>query len=78
MASAPWARENAGLRVALCGHRGDYALDGWEVVPWERKGLTYGGGDTKDAEAIWFSPACLRPVAKKQIDMFGDDERGAA
>ena len=54
-----WARANAGLRVALCGHVGDYTLDGWDVVRWSRGRHTYGGASTTDLEAIWFSPACL-------------------
>ncbi len=37
-----WARDNAHLRIALCGHRGDYpSLEGWDEVPWHRKRLTY-------------------------------------
>jgi hypothetical protein len=55
-----WARENAGLRVALCGHVGDYDLLGWEEVRWTRAHPTYGGNSTTDKEAIYFSPACLR------------------
>lgn len=64
-----WARENAGLRVALCGHIGDYDLPGWEVVRWKRPRLTYSGAKTTDKEAIWFSPACLRP-SEGQISLF--------
>jgi DNA adenine methylase len=67
---ASWCEENAGLRIALCGHRGDYQLDGWTVVEWERKRLTYSGGKTKAEEAIWFSPACLNP-AREQLDLLG-------
>lgn len=66
-----WARDNAGLRVALCGHKGDYSLPGWEVVEWSRGRLTYSGGNTTDDECIWFSPACLK-VATKQLDMFSE------
>ena len=67
-----WAREHADLRVALCGHIGDYpSLDGWQVVPWTRKRLTYSGAGTTDKEAIWFSPACIVPREKKQVEMFG-------
>ncbi len=54
-----WCRENGGLRVALCGHVGDYELPGWDAVQWERSGNTYSGSGTKDQEMIWFSPACL-------------------
>jgi hypothetical protein len=56
-----WAREHSGLRVALCGHVGDYDLPGWSLVRWSRGRLTYGGGKTTDLEAIWYSPACLVP-----------------
>jgi hypothetical protein len=57
-AVAAWAQENSSLRIALCGHDGDYAIDGWEVVPWKRPRLTYSGGLTTNAERLWFSPAC--------------------
>ena len=56
---AAWARENAGLRIALCGHRGDYDLPGWDAVEWSRGRLTYAGGETTDRECVWYSPACL-------------------
>jgi hypothetical protein len=56
---AAWARENAELRICLCGHVGDYEMgDGWVVVPWKRPRLTYSGSDTTDKEALWFSPPC--------------------
>jgi len=73
-----WCAENPALRVALCGHRGDYSLDGWTIVEWERKRLTYAGDGTKDKEAIWFSPACLK-IADRQGDLFApqSEERGA-
>jgi len=60
---ASWARENARLRIALCGHRVDYDLPGWECVAWERPSATYGSVKTKDEEAVWFSPACLPALA---------------
>ena len=69
-----WAKANPTLRVAVCGHLGDYpSLDaaGYEVVPWTRKRLTYSGGETTDKEAIWFSPACLTITTRKQMEMFG-------
>jgi len=53
-----WAREHPHLRVALCGHQGDYELPGWDAVEWSRGRLTYGGGKTTDQECIWYSPAC--------------------
>lgn len=67
-----WARDNAGLRVALCGHIGDYDMAGWDVLRWERAGNTYAGTGTKDKEAIWFSPACLKPEAASLFDFFAN------
>lgn len=56
-----WARDNAHLRIALCGHDGDYDLDGWECFSWHRvRGNTRG----RFAERIWFSPACAKPEQK--------------
>jgi len=67
---AAWCRENGkGLRVALCGHVGDYDLPGWEVFPWSRGKLTYGGAKTTANEAIWFSPSCA--PQKAQLGLFG-------
>lgn len=54
-----WARDNEHLRIALCGHRGDYILPGWDAVEWSRGRLTYSGGKTTDSEGVWYSPACL-------------------
>jgi DNA adenine methylase len=59
-----WAREHPHLRVALCGHLGDYELPGWEAMQWSRDGSTYGSTKTKDAECIWFSPACAKIAAR--------------
>lgn len=64
-AVAAWAREHGHLRIALCGHRGDYDLPGWEVWEWSRGKHTYGGSGTTDSEAIWFSPACAK-VARQE------------
>lgn len=67
---AAWCRENGkAIRVALCGHVGDYDLPGWEVFPWSRGTLTYGGAKTTASEAIWFSPSCA--PQKAQIGLFG-------
>lgn len=63
-----WVRDNGHLRIALCGHRGDYDLDGWDVVEWSRGRLTYAGGKTTDRECVWYSPPCLESL--KQPDMF--------
>ena len=70
-AVAAWARDHAHLRVALCGHRGDYTLDGWDAVPWSRGRLTYGGSKTTQEECVWYSPACL-PAAP--LDLFAARE----
>jgi hypothetical protein len=59
-----WARDNPKLRIAICGHIGDYDLPGWDAVQWERPGNTYSGTGTKDKECIWYSPGCLPGYAK--------------
>ena len=72
-----WARDNPKLRIALCGHKGDYDLPGWDAVEWSRGRLTYAGGKTTDAECVWYSPGCL---PKRQDDLFAidpEDERAA-
>ena len=61
-AVAEWAKDHPHLRIALCGHVGDYDLPGWDVVQWSRAGNTYGSVKTKDAECIWYSPGCLPAV----------------
>tara|TARA_R110000868_G_scaffold238607_1_gene493083 strand:- start:797 stop:1237 length:441 start_codon:yes stop_codon:yes gene_type:complete len=66
-AVAAWAREHQHLRIALCGHRGDYDMPGWDVVDWSRGRLTYGGGKTTAEECVWYSPACLPP---ETLDLF--------
>ena len=62
-----WARDNAHLRVALCGHKGDYDLAGWDAVEWDRGRLTYSSSKTTDQECIWYSPTCL---PREQRDLF--------
>ena len=61
---AEWAKEHKHIRIALCGHIGDYNLPGWHTVKWSRKRLTYGGSKTKNQECVWYSPAC-EAVAEK-------------
>lgn len=56
---ATWCKDNPELRIALCGHVGDYDMPGWQMMQWSRKRNTYGGAGTKDSEAIWFSPGCV-------------------
>jgi DNA adenine methylase len=77
-ASAPrvedWAREHADLRIALCGHIGDYDLPGWTCIRWRRPNLSYGSEKTTDAEAIYFSPACLSPTEPAQMSLFDTRE----
>jgi hypothetical protein len=69
-----WARNNAHLRVALCGHAGDYDLPEWTAVKWSRGRFTYSGSKTTDEECIWYSPACIDPT--RQLDLFGFERRG--
>jgi len=64
-----WARSNGHLRIALCGHRDDYKLPGWDAVEWSRGRLTYSGGSTTDSECIWYSPVCL-PASLIQERLF--------
>lgn len=65
-----WAREHAHLRVAICGHVGDYDLPGWDAVQWDRGQLTYGGAGTTALECIWFSPACIGSSTAAQPSLF--------
>lgn len=64
-----WARENDHLRIALCGHRDDYDLCGWDVIDWSRGRLTYSGGKTTDQECVWYSPACLPRESRDLFDV---------
>jgi hypothetical protein len=61
-----WSREHQDIRIALCGHIGDYDLPGWEVFQWNRGSTTFGSSKTIDQECIWFSPACLSVEAKQR------------
>jgi hypothetical protein len=65
-AVAAWAREHAHLRVALCGHVGDYDMPDWDAVQWSRSRLTYGSDKTTADECIWYSPACISVSAPVQ------------
>ena len=70
-----WALDNGtnpALRIALCGYEGEHDLPGWQVVEWKAKG-GYGsqaadGNENSARERIWFSPACAK--AKAQRDLF--------
>jgi hypothetical protein len=64
-----WARDNAHLRIALCGHIGDYNLDGWDASEWSRGKLTYNGSQTTEKECVWYSPACV-PATFAQERLF--------
>lgn len=72
-----WARENGEntlLRIALCGHEGDYDIPGWSIFRWKARGGygNAGGDDAEDnrhRETIWFSPHCL---GARQPSLFGD------
>ena len=70
---AEWARANAGMRIALCGHVGEHTMPGWREWKWERPRLTYGSDKTKADECVWFSPACIAP--QDDMPLFS---RGAA
>ena len=65
-----WARENAHLRIALCGHKDDYDLDDWNVIEWSRGRLTYSGDKTTDKECVWYSPACTAIAARPKQESF--------
>ncbi|MCC6797696.1 MAG: DNA adenine methylase [Candidatus Hydrogenedentes bacterium] len=67
-AVAVWAKEHEHLRIALCGHCGDYELDGWDAVNWSRGKHTYSGKKTTESECVWYSPACL-PVNTNQLEL---------
>lgn len=67
-----WARQNANLKIALCGHRGDYQLPGWTIVDWSRRHASYGRTKTVDEECIWYSPSCILPDVNTNLLDFGD------
>ena len=71
LAVAKWCAEHAELRVALCGHVGDYEsiLPAWPTLPWSRGRLTYGGGKTTDEECVWFSPSCVSVRRAEQLSL---------
>ena len=58
-----WCLANGGnkkLRIALCGHEGDYDLPNWDCVAWSRcGGYDSGSTTTRHSDRIWFSPSCL-------------------
>ena len=69
---AEWCRARPHLRIALCGHIGDYDLPNWDICQWTRDRNSYGSTKTRDREAIWFSPACIPPRAvSRQLDLLG-------
>ena len=57
--------EDPRIRIAVCGFDTDYESwpDGWEMVPWKRRGGMEKSGKTDIArqEVIWFSPSCIKP-----------------
>ncbi len=68
---AAWCKENeSDVRIALCGHKGDYDLPGWEIMEWSRGRFTYGGANTTEEECIWFSPTCLKVIKETQSSLF--------
>lgn len=72
-AVAAWCQAHGHLRVALCGHVGDYDLPGWDVQRWDRGRFTYGGHQTTAQECVWYSPGCQTP----QPPLFRSDEEVA-
>jgi 16S rRNA G966 N2-methylase RsmD len=72
---AAWAKKNGNLRIALCGHKGDYDLPDWTAVEWSRGRLTYSGKKTTDQECVWYSPACIDPTT--QLDLLSEIDRRA-
>lgn len=75
---AQWASEHANLRIALCGHVGDYDMPGWDAVQWDRGRLTYSGSKTTDKECIWYSPACLSRAEPSLFDAIPPEDRRVA
>ena len=68
-AAAQWCAENANLKIALCGHAGDYDLPGWDAVEWSRGRLTYAGSKTTDKRMhLVFSDFGVHP--RKQETLF--------
>jgi len=74
-AVAAWALGNSHLRIALCGHLGDYELPGWDAVEWSRGRFTYSGGKTTDRECVWYSPACLPRECAGLFNLFSEEPR---
>jgi hypothetical protein len=74
-AARDWAVEHGDdpdLRIALCGYAGDFGEHpGWTEYAW-RGARGYAGKDNenRDAERVWFSPACI-PLVKAQGELFG-------
>jgi len=64
-----WAIEHGDdpqLRIALCGHAGDFESPvGWTTFEWKRKGGTY-NTKVEGAECVWLSRHCL----PEQRDLF--------
>ena len=75
---ARWCAQSPHIRIALCGHVGDYKgiLDGWQVVKWSRGRPTYGGNKTTASEAIYFSPACNALAAADVADLAKPEPHG--
>jgi DNA adenine methylase len=70
--------DNALLRIVLCGYGTvhDTLLEhGWRRAMWTANGglgnQRHDGNYTnKDRETLWFSPACLRTEAERQLSLF--------
>jgi hypothetical protein len=66
-----WAKANAQLRIAICGHQGDYDLPGWEIFDWSHGRVKYAGSSISSLEVIWFSPGCVQVELPNLIDDLG-------
>jgi DNA adenine methylase len=75
-----WAIENGkrpDMLIALCGYEGEHEMpESWPVWEWNA-GQGFGGQaeertENGKRERIWFSPACARIEAPKQVSMFAE------
>lgn len=65
-----WCRNHQheeGVRIALCGHPGDYDLPGWDHLSWSRRGYDRIAEESSSTEeVVMFSPNCLDPDERDQ------------
>ncbi|MEM7771052.1 MAG: DNA adenine methylase [Cyanobacteria bacterium P01_A01_bin.37] len=74
-----WAIENGGnplLRIALCGYSDEHEMPSdWECCTWSVGGGYDGqrldkNNNNRAKERIWFSPHCLKPKKREQLNLF--------